>query len=271
MQGILGADFISRFVVALDYHRMQMRLYESDKMIYDGPGTFIPFTLVNGFIRVNADVVLADSTRLRGNFVVDVGSALSLALSKPFVEQNHLRDRVGPTVHRPSGRGVGGPAMADVARIASLNIGGVAIKQPIAFLYGDSAGVFSSNNAGDGNIGGDILRRFVTYFDYKGRTMILEPNEVTNEPFEADMSGLQLAVNRDGAGFTIDFVVTESPAGDLGMKKGDIVVAIDGKPADAAHLDALRTRFRRAGEHIAITVKRGTTPIVFQIVTRRLV
>lgn len=271
MQGILGADFISRYIVALDYVHMQMRLYDRATFTYDGPGVIVPFQLVGAFIHVRATVGITDSSSAAGDFVVDVGSSLALALAKPFVDRNQLRDRVGPTVRRPSGRGVGGAAVADVARVASLRISQVDVERPIAYLYGDSAGVFSSSSAGDGNIGGDILRRYTVFFDYAARRMIWEPNENVNVPFEADMSGLQLAVNRGGPGFTVDFVVPNSPAGELGFKRGDQVMAVDGKTAAPELLDALRVRMRRAGERIQFTVKRGMTPMVFDLVTRRLV
>jgi hypothetical protein len=272
MQGILGADFIARFVVALDYRHQEMRVYDRATFKYDGPGTTVPIDVMSsGFIRVNATVGLADGSSVSGDMTIDVGASLALSLPKPFVESHHLRDRIGPTMHRPAGRGAGGTSMADVGRAASLKIGGVTIDKPITYLYGDSAGVFSTGNLGAGNIGGDILRRYTVYFDYRARRMILEPHDGTNEPFEADMSGLQLTVDRDSAGFVVDFVLAKSPAGELGMKKGDHIVAVDGQPASLATLDELRKRFRRDGEHIAITVKRGMTPVVFQLVTRRLV
>lgn len=272
MQGILGADFIARFTVALDYRHQEMRLYDRATFTYSGPGTTVPFTLMNNnFIRVKTTVGLADGASIDGEMIVDVGSSLALALSKPFVEGNRLRERVGPTVHRPSGRGAGGTSFADIGRVASLKIGGVTIEKPVTYLYGDSAGVFSSSVNGAGNIGGEILRRFTVYFDYRARHMIFEPHEGTSEPFETDMSGLQLAVNRDNSGFTVDFVVAQSPASELGMKKGDHIVQIDGKPTTREMLEDLRTRFKREGERITFTVKRGMTPVVFELVTRRLV
>jgi hypothetical protein len=249
-----------------------MQLYDRATFKYEGLGTTVPFTLMNNnFIRVKTTIGLADGASVDGDMVVDVGSSLALALAKPFVENNNLRNRVGPTVHRPSGRGAGGTSFADIGRVASLTIGGITIDRPVTYLYGDSAGVFSSSGNGDGNIGGEILRRFTVYFDYSARRMILEPHDGTSEPFEADMSGLQLTVNRDSSGFTVDFVLAKSPAGELGMKRGDHIVEIDGQPATAAMLEELRKRFRRDGEHIRFTVKRGMTPVVFELVTRRLV
>ena len=272
MQGILGADFISRYIIALDYQHMQMRVYDRAAFTYDGPGTIVPFALIGAFIHVRGGVGLADSARVPGDFVVDVGGSGALALAKPFVERNHLLERVGPTVHRPAVRGVGGVTFADVARVPSLAVGGVEVKQVIANLYGDSAGVFSSSRTGDGTIGGDILRHYTVYFDYRGLRMIWEPNETTSEPFEADMSGLQLTINPDRPGLTVDFVVAQSPAGELGFRKGDVVLSVDGKPVDnAAAVEELRKRFRRDGEHVSITLRRGMTPMVFELVTRRMV
>lgn len=272
MQGILGADFIARYVMALDYRHQEMRLYDRTTFTYAGPGTTVPITVMsNGFIRTKGVVGLADGSSVEGDMTIDVGASLSVSLPKPFVDSNHLRDRVGPTMHRPAGRGAGGVTMADVARVPSFTLGSVTIEKPIIYLYGDSAGVLSTGNLGAGNIGGDVLRRFTVYLDYKARRMILEPHDATNEPFEADMSGLQLTVDRDSAGFRVDFVLDKSPASELGMRKGDHIVAIDGKPASLQVLEELRNRFRREGEHVSITVKRGMTPVVFELVTRRLV
>ncbi|HYV96937.1 MAG TPA: aspartyl protease family protein [Gemmatimonadaceae bacterium] len=270
LEGILGADFIARYIVALDYRNSEMRLYDRNAFTYSGSGTTVPFTLRGAFIFVSAELGLADGARVPGTFVVDVGSSLPLALAKPFVEANNLRSRVGPTVHRPSGRGVGGTSVADIGRVETLNLGGVEIKRPIAHLYGDSAGVFSSSNLGDGNIGADILRRYTVYLDYRARTMILEPHAGTAEPFEADMSGVQL-VAAGGPRLTVEFVLPASPAGEAGLMKGDTVVAIDGEPVSSATLEPFRKRMRTANERVAITIRRDGTERVLAFVTRRLV
>jgi hypothetical protein len=69
---------------------------------YDGPGTSIPVTFSGNHPHVDAEVRLADGSTIKGRMVVDVGSSSSLALTKPFVEQNQLRERIGPTIHRRS-------------------------------------------------------------------------------------------------------------------------------------------------------------------------
>src|SRR3954468_17191460 len=131
MDGILGYDFIKRFVVAIDYAKQELRLYDARSFRYDGSGTSIPVTFSQNHPHVEAEVRLADGATVKGRMVVDVGASSSLSLTQPFVDANHLRDRVGPTVRRRAGGGVGGTVTADLGRVASLEIGGIELSRPV--------------------------------------------------------------------------------------------------------------------------------------------
>jgi predicted aspartyl protease len=271
MDGILGYDFIKRFVVAIDYAKQELRLYDARSFRYDGSGTSIPVTFSQNHPHVEAEVRLADGATVKGRMVVDVGASSSLSLTKPFVDANHLRDRVGPTVRRRAGGGVGGTVTADLGRVASLKIGGIELSRPVTSLYGDSAGVFSGNSEWIGNIGGDILRRFKVFLDYANKRIILEPHAGTAEPFEADMSGVMLAMNDSLTTATVDYVVPGSAATDAGLVVGDTLVSVDGQPATGPVVRELRKRFRRDGERIVLTVRRGGEMRTVTLVLRRLV
>jgi len=271
MDGILGYDFINRFVVAIDYAKQELRLYDARDFKYDGPGSSIPVTFSGNHPHVDAEVRLADGATLKGRMVIDVGAAGSLSLTKPFADQNRLRDRVGPTIHRRAGGGVGGAVNADIGRIASLEIGSVEVARPVTSLAGDSAGVMSGNNDRVGNIGGDILRRFTVYLDYQHKRMILEPHAGADEPFEADMSGLGLVMNDSLTMASVDYLVPGMTATEAGLAVGDTLVTIDGRPANAAAIRELRKRFRRDGERIVLTVRRGGEERTVTLVMRRVV
>jgi hypothetical protein len=271
MDGILGYDFIRRFVVAIDYVKQELRLYDPRAFHYDGPGTSIPITFSGNHPYVDAEVRLADGATLKGRMVVDVGAATSLSLTKPFVEANNLRDRVGPTIRRRAGGGVGGSVTADIGRVAALKLGAVEIVRPVTLLLGDSAGVFSGNADWIGNIGGDILRRFTVYLDYANKRMILEAHAGTNEPFEADMSGIILVMSDSLTTAAIDYVMPGSAGEDAGLAVGDTLLSVDGQPATSPIIRELRKRLRHEGERIVLTVRRGGETKTVTLVLRRLV
>ena len=270
MDGMLGYDFIRRFVVAIDYVKQELRLYDPRTFHYDGPGTAIPLIFIENQPHAIAEVRLADGGSVKGRMVIDVGSGGALALTQPFVDANHLRDRVGPTIRRRSG-GIGGAVVSDVGRVAQLKLGSIEITRPVTALAGGSAGNFSGNDAWIGNIGGDILRRYTVFLDYANKRMILEPHAGTREPFEADMAGLALLMNDSLTNASVDNVVPGSPANEAGLVTGDTLVSIDGRPANGAAIRDLRTRFRRDGERIVLTVRRGGKTRTVTLVLRRLV
>ena len=66
MDGILGYDFIRRFVVAIDFVKQELRLYDARSFKYDGPGESIPVTFSGNHPHVDAEVRLADGATIKG-------------------------------------------------------------------------------------------------------------------------------------------------------------------------------------------------------------
>ena len=270
VEGVLGYDFLARFVVSIDYAAGELRLHDRTTF-RDDRATSIPITFVDNHPHVEAEIRLADGEAVRGRFIVDVGSSLALSLAKPFVEQHQLRTRVGKTVRRPGGVGVGGPADADYGRVPLLRIGGVELGDVVTLMFGDNAGVFSGTESWGGNIGSDILRRFVVTFDYQGRRMLLSPHAQTAEPFESDMSGANFVGNADLTQILVDFVVPGSAAADAGLRKGDVVIAVDGQPIRSRSLLDLRQRLRREGERVTFSIRRDASIVPVTVTTRRII
>ncbi len=271
MDGILGYDFISRYVVAIDYARHELRIYDRPAFHYDGPGVSVPVTLINRFPHIDADVKLADGQTIRGRMVIDVGSSGSLSLTKAFVDKNRLRQRVGPTVRRTGGGGVGGSTTSDMGRVASVSIGGIELVRPLVNLFGDSAGSLSVSSSWEGNIGGAILRRFTVFLDYQDKRMIFEPNATMHDAFEADMSGLLLRLDDSLTTMVVETVAAGSPAAEAGIVPGDEIVSADGVAGSQKLLGELRERLRKPEERIVFVVRRGAEEKRIEIVTRRMV
>jgi hypothetical protein len=270
MDGILGFDFLNRFVVAIDYAKSELRLYDRDAYRYDGSGVSMPITFANNHPLVDAEVRLLDGTTIKGRMIVDVGSASSLSIAKPWVEEHHLRERVGPTLKRRAG-GVGGQAANEVGRVASLRIGGLEVRNPTAILFGDSAGVFTERGPWVANIGGEVLRRFTLILDYKNKRMVFDPNDQLSSAFNADMFGAALIMDDSLATIHVETVFDGTPASEAGLQTGDAVIAVDGTRASLETLRDLRRRVRREGERVQLTVRRGGGEKTITVTTRRLI
>ena len=271
MDGILGDDFIGSHVIAIDYAKSELRVFDRDSFDYRGPGTSVPLTMLNLFPHIDAEIHLADGTSLKARCVIDVGSAGSSSLTKDFVERHHLRERVTPTVRRTGGGGAGGTTTSDVGRVASLSIGGVDLARPIVNLFGDSAGALTRSPTYEGNIGGAILRRLTLFIDYRGKRMIFEPNALKDDAFEIDMSGLGLGMNDSLTRIVVLTVAPNTPAAEAGIAPNDEIVSIDGNEASQHALGELRDRLRRPDQRIALVVRHAGEERHIELVTRRLI
>jgi S1-C subfamily serine protease len=69
----------------------------------------------------------------------------------------------------------------------------------------------------------------------------------------------------------VDYVVPGSAAADAGLVVGDTLVSIDGAPADGPAIRELRKRFRRDGERIVLTVRRGGETRTVTLILKRMV
>jgi hypothetical protein len=271
IDGILGYDFINRFAVEIDYRDREVRLHDRDDFRYEGPGTARRMAFAGNYPLVDAEVTLHDGATLKGRFLLDIGASQGVQLKTQWIDEHRLRERVGPTIRRRGGSGIGGALSYDVGRLASLRLGDVELARPVVLLYGDSAGGFARKGPTVGDLGGEVLRRFRVFLDYKRKQLILESHAGTNEPFEADMSGLGLVMDSSFSTIVVDAVAPASPASELALAPGDSIVAVDGRPVSEPSLNELRRRFMRDGEHIALTIRRGGQTRPVTLVTRRMV
>jgi hypothetical protein len=173
IDGILGFDFISRNVVEIDYPSAALRLHDPAGFEHRG-GVRLPIELKHNHPHVEGSLEIEPGVWVTGDFVLDVGSRLAVALSKPFRDRHQLLARLALTVPSALGRGVGGEASSDVGHARTLRIGDLVSPRPEVALFGDDAGVFTSGAYFDGNIGGAILSRYRIFLDYLRRTVILQ-------------------------------------------------------------------------------------------------
>jgi hypothetical protein len=272
VDGVLGADFIRRFVLEIDYDDERLVLHSAAGFTHDGLGVTLPLTFRNGFPHVRAALRLSATESIEVDAVLDVGSSQSVIVTRPVAERHRLADRLKATPPIPTGRGVGGAAEARLARLPGLGLGSIVLEEPIVALAGPGSGVLSDDRLFEINIGGDVFRRFSVFFDYAQARVTFVPNGRLKEPFETDMSGLRLAT--EGAPFdrwVVDAVIAGSAAAAAGIRAGDRVLAIDGRRVADLRMSDVRSRLRREAATIRFTLERGGRTLEVTLTTRRIV
>lgn len=270
LDGIAGYDFLSRFLVEIDYPRQRINLFDRKSFVYKGKGEHVPFTLVQNVPRVRATVTTTAGSEFAGEFTVDTGSRSALSLNTPFVDRNPaLLALANESRLAPFGFGIGGETKTRVGRVAGFRIGRFTLANVVTGFSRDAKGADSTADLA-GNIGGEILRRFRVTIDYDHLDMILEPTSALSQPFEYDMFGAILV--KDGGDVVIFRVVDASPASDAGLASGDAIVAIGGRATRAMTLDAVQRLFRsKPGKRLRLTIRTKTDERRVDVTLRRLV
>jgi S1-C subfamily serine protease len=102
--------------------------------------------------------------------------------------------------------------------------------------------------------------------------MILEPNAEFSEPYEVDMSGLDIATEgQDFSVIVVNEVEKGSPAAEAGIQEEDVITAIDGHPTKEFTIMQIRKMFMRDGREYLITLKRGPKELQTKLKLRRLI
>ena len=268
MDGILGSEFFRRYVVELDYERLLVSLYEPAGFEYRGGGESLPLTFELNHPYVRARIAVAGRAPVEGKFVLDTGSNFPLILLDSFVKEKRLGESLTKTL-KVTGRGVGGEVSMPVGRAGRLLLGGYALENPVTSF--PQTGWFAREGAA-GNIGGAILRRFKVTFDYSRGRLFLEPNERFDAPFEYDMSGLQFVTESPSfKTVTILRILPDSPAAEAGLRQGDEIVAIGGRPVTDLKLAALREMLRQPDRRYELQIRRGAETVSAELRTRRLI
>jgi PDZ domain/Aspartyl protease len=263
-EGVVGADLFASFDVEIDYPARRLRLYPANTPA-PASGETLRMRLI-GRKPYIAVTVASGSWMPMANLQLDTGFGGAVSLNGNFVEQQGLTRRLVPLLPTWS-RGVGGVAEARVGRLDALRLGGTVVPRPIVTLALTQGAGVRADSAG--RIGGDLLRRFTIRLSYAADRVTFTPNPALGEAFDTDMSGLSLIRVADD--ILVWRIVPGSPASEAGVVDGDRLLAIDGRPASALSLEAVRALLRQDGVRRSLTFARSDRIFEAAIVLRRRV
>ena len=170
VDGILGDEFFSKFVVEIDYAARLINVYEPRSYKYTGRGEKLPLEKRPQHIFVRARIFAHKREPLTGQFMIDTGGAMAVALTKQFTDEHQLlppRDELSSVPLC----GLAGETKVEslLGGIEALQLENTKVAKPLVeFRRAPVEYDF------DGVIGGAVFRRYKVIFDYSRRVMILE-------------------------------------------------------------------------------------------------
>jgi hypothetical protein len=262
IHGLVGFDFFDSFTVRINYIASTITFYKSESAYIPKKGTRIPITIEERKPYVISPLTLSTGEVIAAKLILDTGAGHPVSLETdggvPFPV---------PKINIAANLGIGltGPISGYIGRISSMKLGKYELNNVIAAFpnYDDVASKVTSIGR-NGNIGTTILRRFDVVFDYKRECIYLKPLNQLKEPFEHDMSGLEITSAGDNyKRIIITRVEPNSPAAKLGLQTDDEILSINFKPVSEMTMEEIDKLFRSKSERsfIMAIVPKGTKEI----------
>ena len=267
--GIIGKSVFDLYVVEIDYLRSTLIIHDATNFSVNYPEQAIPIALDRGLPVIEAIIDTEDEKEIPIKLIVDLGARHILMFNV-----NPQKKIFSPkkTITSIIGRGVQGELPGKIGRLARLQVGRHVFHQIITNFAPEESntGVKPSGLVFDGNLGFGVLKRFKVVFDYPHQRLFLIPNEASVKPFEFNMLGISYEQRMDKSLYVRD-VIAGSPASEKGIKKGDVIIAINGKNLQDYEYIDIYDLFREENNKIEITVQRDSKLMKVSLILKRLI
>ncbi|WP_224529128.1 retropepsin-like aspartic protease [Winogradskyella alexanderae] len=301
VHGIIGYDVFKDFVVEVNYSAKYIRLHAINafKPKTSKKWKAIPMKVYAKKPYVDTQVTL-NKTRHDVKLLIDTGSSDALWL---------FDDTERGIIARPDmkfedylGQGLSGSIYGERSKVDNFKISDFEMDY-VNVAFPDSISVDKTKmfKERSGSLGGDILKRFNLFFDYKNETLYLKKNSYFKDPFTYNNSGIVLEHNGsmfvkeeiripsyDNYGddnnkssvqinFTINYIMKLKPAYKIvelrkssnaylaGIRVGDILININGKHAYDFKLPEINKIFHgKTGKTIRLRIERNGESMLFK-------
>lgn len=261
--GILGYDFLSRFVVEIDFDSGTITFHEPKSFTYHGTGHSVDAPLK--YRTFTLPVKLGKMST--GLWSVDLGAHQS-SLHYPFAKNNQLLSRGGV---KTVSQGAAGHSFGRISEFSSMKINDFHLEQQLVVIPDKPESGATAFGEVDGTLGISTLRNFHMYLHYPKQQIILEKGRRFNERFPRDKSGMLIGMSATGMPM-VSYIDESGPAYGAGVRVGDILLEMNGVEVDkSSSILGLREVLRgSAGTTIEIKALRDTRQIHADLVLRNL-
>jgi len=261
IDGIMGYSFLSRYIVEINYDSSDIEVYTPGRIEYPKKGYLLHPLFTALPIQ---PLIIKDARTINANFYIDTGAGLCFLISKQFQDDSMvLKKRRKPVEIQV--QGLGGRKLMMLTIIKQVQIGPYKFRKVPTDILNDEYNATSYPFLG-GVIGNDILRRFNVILNYSKREIHLLPNSHFNDDFDYSYTGLNMYYIEGK--IVLDEVIQKSPAYRAGLKKDDIIVAINSNFSN--DINVYKNLMQVVGQKITLLVLRNNLPMIFEFRVGRI-
>ncbi|WP_373513814.1 aspartyl protease family protein [Persicitalea sp.] len=273
IHGLIGYELFERFVVTIDFqHRLlliQLPKYFKYRRSY---GTKVPLEIINKKPYIDDIFISELGKREKVKLLLDTGAGHAVMLNT-FATNIPLPDK---TIAVQLGMGLSGKISGELGRLDKVKIGEFDLSEVVT-SFPDSASFGGKINPAfdrQGNIGGELLRRFRVTINYSEKYIAMKPiKRAMKEPFEHDMSGMDLrAKGANYREYYVDKVMDNSPASRAGLLEGDRLMFVNDASANTLNMTEIyKLLQRKEGRSINLIINRSGKLIFTTLVLKRVI
>ncbi len=305
IHGIAGYKLFKDAIVHINYATKRVYFYNPQFYEYKKCRKCQTFPLQfyrnKPYIDAKVQLDTVGTTLTDVKLLIDTGGSEAIWLfenSKDEIQTpiRHFKDVLG--------EGISGTIYGKKSRIKKILIGNFKIKEPtVSFLDSTSTFYARQFKERNGSIGGNILKRFKIWVDYKNKKIVLKKSGSFSGGFEYNMSGLDVVYNgkvlvrekeatqfsdsysngnvessntktvsvvsrytyRFKPSYKIKHVLENSPADLAGLQIDDVIMSINGIKAHQMSLKELLGKFQSGhNKRINMVIKREGVQMKFQ-------
>ena len=261
IDGIIGFSFLRRYIVKVNYDKLEMEVYAPGIIKYPRGG----YLLKPSFSTLPLPVFeIEDAKTLTNKFIFDTGAGLCFLLNQDYVEDSSLLKKKKKK-YITQAEGLGGKKVMEMTVIKSISIGPYKFRKVPIYIFQDDFNVTNYPQMG-GIIGNDILRRFNLIINYPDQSIHLKPNSKYIESFDYSYTGLGVyLVNGE---ITVVDVIKKSPGESAGFKTGDIIMSIDND--FTKNIQNVKAALQNTGATLKILVIRNGKPVMLSLYVKSI-
>ncbi|MGN6402857.1 MAG: aspartyl protease family protein [Flavisolibacter sp.] len=248
IDGIIGYSLLSRYILKVDFDSSKIEIWSKGSFRYPRGG-FLFRPAINTLPVQSARV--KDGLTITSRFLFDMGAGLNMMLTTDFIKDSALMHKKRK-FYTKQAEGLGGKIDMSMTVIKEIKLGPYKFRNVPIYIFDDEYNVTSYPYLG-GLIGNDLLRRFNIILNYGRRDIYLTPNTHYNEAFDYSYTGLELYL--ENGQIILGDVAKGSPAEAIGLKEGDVVVAVNKNFSQ--NLQQYKLAMQNAGDRLKIIIQRN--------------